>query len=75
MAHKPMDRDEAVIVLMDEARNMTQKQPGKNRCARIVRACATLGLEGDQLRHTLAYLELVRHDTGEPWTPYIKRTW
>jgi hypothetical protein len=69
----PMSKSEAVAVLMTEAR--TERQPGKNRCARIVRACDALGVKGEDLYHVLLHLDLVRPDTREPWGPYIKRTW
>jgi hypothetical protein len=69
-----MHKDEALILLMGEARDDSGRQPGKTRAARIVRACNVLGVEGESLKQVLRYLDMIDSE-GNPFNPNIKRTW
>jgi hypothetical protein len=66
-----MTKTDAIKELMSEAR---RERVSTAAAKRVVRACRTLGLDADETRAVLVWLEYCDR-TGEPFSERVERVW
>jgi len=66
-----MDKGEAVIEIMRDARS---QRSSNTSCQRVVRALKLLGLSQEEMIAALSWADYCT-DEGNPWSDKYKRTW